>query len=106
RKHLQFDKTRKSGSRLIWGDYMIKDKITTGHWNATKPENDDRHGYHISQELAPWIPLSKADAINLYNIGIDKSLEGQREDPNVPQTDYIKHALAQFTKGDSKPFPR
>ena len=27
RKHLQFDHKKKIGNRLVWGDYMIKDKI-------------------------------------------------------------------------------
>lgn len=101
RKNLQYD-----NHGLIWGDYMIKDKVTDGSWKITRPDLSDRHGYHLSQMMAPWIALSKSDAVKLYHRLPEDSIEGMQTDPNVSQSDFIKHALAGFTKGDLKPFPR
>jgi len=101
RKHLQFDNLG-----LIWGDYMTSDHVTDGSWKITRPDLSDKHGYHLSQMMAPWIALSKSDAVKLYKKTPDKSIEGYQADPNTSQSDFIKHALAGFTKGDLKPFPR
>jgi hypothetical protein len=101
RKKLQFD-----DKGLVWGDYMIKDGVTDGNWQITRPDNSDRHGYHISQLMAPWIALSKSDAVKLYKKLPEDSLEGKQTDPNTSYNDYVKHALAGWTKGDIKPFPR
>lgn len=99
RKHLQYD-----DSGLVWGNYMIKDGILDGNWTVTKPENSNRHGYHLSQYVAPWIPLSKSDAVKLYKKLPEDSIEGKMEE--YPQADFIRHVLAGFAKGDIIPFPK
>ncbi|MCA9828658.1 MAG: hypothetical protein KC444_09795, partial [Nitrosopumilus sp.] len=82
---------RKSGTnRLVWDDYMID--VLAGYWRATKPENEFQHGYHISQTLAPWIPLTKHDAIEKYGIHPKWSIEWQQEKSS--STDFARHVMA------------
>lgn len=99
RKNLQYNE-----HGLMWGSYM-KDALK-GYWNITRPDLSDRHGYHLSQLMAPWIPLSAADAKNLYKISIEYAIETKQNDPNNSQGDFIRNVLAGWTKGDLKPFPR
>lgn len=97
REKLEF---RKSGTnRLIFGDYMLD--YLDGHWRAKIPENGSRHGYHLSQYDAPWIPLKKIDAVELYGLPEDESIEWKEE--HYPQTEFIQHVLAEFVEGDIKP---
>lgn len=100
RKYLQF-----GNKGLEWGDYM-KDGFMEGSWTITIPENSNRHGYHLSQYMAPWIPLSKSDAVKLYKKLPEDSIEGKMTDPNYSQSHFIKHVLAGFAKGDLIPFPK
>jgi hypothetical protein len=86
--------------RLVWDDYMLD--VLEGHWKITHPENSFQHGYHISQMLAPWVPLTKQDAIEKYHIHPKWSIEQQREDA-VSDSDFRRHVLAEFVEGDIKP---
>lgn len=102
RKRLQFDKDMPYDA-LIWGDYLAE--VLNGHWSITKPDNSNsKHGYHITQYMAPWIPLSKADAVKLYKLQPDISIEYKLE--HYPYSDFQRHVLAQFVAGERKPFPR
>lgn len=103
RKRLQFD-TEKPYDCLIWDEYLIKDGVLDGHWNPTQPKNSDKHGYHLTQYMAPWIPLSKADAVKLYKLDVKESIEYKLE--HYPYTDFQRHVLAEFAAGEVKPFPR
>ena len=97
RHNLKFDNLG-----LILDDYLID--ALKGRWNITRPENSSRHGYHLSQYLAPWIPLSKADAVKLYNLPPEDSIEGKLE--SYPQNDFLRHVKAENITGELKPFPR
>lgn len=101
RKNLQF-----GDDGLVWGEYLTKDKILDGDWDITKPENSSQHGYTLSQYEAPWIALSKADAVNLYKQLPKRSIEGVLTDPNVTHGDFIKNIEAGFVRGERVPFPK
>lgn len=103
RKHLQFD-DKKPFDSLVWDEYLIKDRVLDGYWNITKPQNSDKHGYHLTQYIAPWIPLSKADAVRKYHVDPKKSIEAKLED--YPYADFQRNVLAEFVAGEKKPFPR
>jgi hypothetical protein len=68
------------------------------------PENHYKHGYHISQTMVPWIPLTKSDAVELYKTSPEYSLEYKRE--HYPQDYFRMHVLAEFIKGDVKPITK
>jgi hypothetical protein len=103
RKHLQFDE-----NGLIWGDYMTKDHVLDGSWKPTNPDPESKykHGYHLSQYMAPWIALSKADAVNLYKLLPSDSIQGDLEDPNMTHNDFVKQVEAGFVRGDVIPFAK
>lgn len=103
RKRLQFDST-KNYNCLIWGDYLLSDGVLDGHWNPTQPKNSNKHGYHLTQYMAPWIPLSKADAVKRYKLDPKESIEYKLE--KYPYADFQRHVLAEFVAGEKKPFPR
>lgn len=98
RDKLEFSNS--GNDRLVWDDYMLD--LLEGHWKITHPENSFQHGYHISQELAPWVPLTKQDAIEKYNIHPKWSIEQQREDA-ISESEFRRHVLAEFVEGDVKP---
>ena len=87
---------------LVYGDYMLD--LFEGHWLAIAPENHYKHGYHISQTMVPWIPLTKQDAIELYKTSPEYSIQYKRE--NYPQDYFRMHVLAEFIKGDVKPITK
>lgn len=87
---------------LVYGDYMLD--LFAGHWKQMAPENHFKHGYHISQTMVPWIPLTKQDAIEKYKTSPEYSLEYKRQ--NYPQDYYRMHVLAEFIKGDVKPITK
>jgi hypothetical protein len=94
---------RKSGTnRLVYDDYMLD--VCDGFWRALKPENNSFHGYQMSQLDAPWIPLTKKDAVELYGLPEDRSIEWKRE--NYSSVDYVQHVEAGFIQGDVKPITR
>ena len=97
RSKLKFD-----NDGLVWDDYLID--ALKGKWVITQQANSLRHGYHLSQYSAPWIPLSKADAVKLYKLLPEDSIEGKLE--TYPQADFQRHVKAENVAGAKKPFPR
>lgn len=87
---------------LIYGGYMGKD--LAGYWEETQPENHDFPGYHLSQTSACHVPLTQADAINLYHIPIDKSIE--YKELNYPRLMTLAHVHAVFYKAPRRPITR
>lgn len=98
--HDTFDGEVKDG--LIYAPYM-KD-ICSGYWEEKAPENNDFPGYHLSQNSACHIPLSQADAVNLYKIPVDKSIE--YKELNYPRLMTLAHVHALFYKAPRKPITR
>jgi len=97
RKSLQYDE-----NGLVYNSYMAD--VLSGEWISKVPENDYRHGYHLSQLQNPRIPLTIHDAINLYKISPEFSIEWkEKKDPNYVQMDYRRNILAEFVEGELKP---
>lgn len=87
---------------LIWDEYLID--LLAGEWIAKAPQNWTRHGYHLTQEMFPNIPLTKKDAVEKYHKSEDVSIEYKRE--KYPNDYYQRHVLANFVKGQQKPFTK
>ena len=110
RKHLEFTHQRPllddntefvlPQSDLIFGPYLIK--AMAGTWEATKPENSDKHGYHMTQFMMPNLALSVSDAKKIYHSNPEYSIEAKWDEYTpMERSMYI---LAEFTKGSQKPF--
>ena len=97
RKNLQYDE-----NGLIYDDYMTD--VLSGKYKPQKPDNESRHGYHLSQVHNPRIPLTIDDAINKYKISPEFSIEWkEKKDPNYVQIDFRRNVLAEFVEGELKP---
>jgi len=79
-------------------------KTCAGYWTEKAPENHDFPGYHLSQTAACHVPLSQADAINLYHIPIDKSIE--YKELNYPRLMTEAHVHARLYLAPRKPLTR
>lgn len=86
-------------TNLIIGDYM-KD-VMKGKWVARNPEHDEFHGYHMSQILNAFVPITKEDAILKYKIPTKFSVEFQIE--NDPQSIVVTHIFGDFNKAMRRP---
>lgn len=86
---------------IVYNDAMKE--ILRGKWVPKATRNYSRHGFHISQLLNPRIPLTRLDAIELYHVHEDFSIEAILEDPEVTQNDYRRNVLAEFVEGELKP---
>lgn len=87
---------------LIYGEYMAENNA--GYWEHLVPENEEFPGYHLSQNSACHVPLSQADAINLYKVPIDKSIE--YKELNYPRLMTLAHVHALLYKAPRKPLTR
>jgi hypothetical protein len=97
RDKLQFD----SGG-LVWDDYLID--LLAGHWEPQAPKNSQRHGYWLSQEMFPNIPLTRHDAVEKYHTAEDASIQWKRE--HYAASYYTRHVLGQFVKGHTRLFTK
>ena len=97
RDRLQFDE-----KGLIVGSYL-KD-VQKGRWVAQAPENESFHGYHLTQEIFPIIPLTIEDAVDKYKIAQNFSIEWKQKTywPSIFQS----HVLGQFYKATRRPITR
>lgn len=100
RKKLKF---RPSGyDRLIYGPYT--NDVLKGRWKPHKLENYMYPGYHLPQTIFPHIPLTERDAIDLYGLPPEFSIEWRRK--NYPRTVFIAHVLGGFYKAARRPITR
>lgn len=97
RNRLQFDE-----KGLVVGSYL-KD-VLKGRWLAEAPENESFHGYHLTQEIFPHIPLTIEDAIDKYKIAPNFSIEWKRK--NYWPSIFQSHVLGQFYKATRRPITR
>ena len=74
-----------------------------GKWKPQVPRNFSRHGYHLSQLQNPRIPLLEVDAIELYHVPPEFSIEAKLKDPDYTQSEFRRYVLAEFVAGDEKP---
>jgi len=96
------DKLEYNSEGFLWGEYLVD--LLRGRWEPKAPQNWMRHGYHLSQEMFPNIPLFIKDAVEKYKVSEDKSIEWKRI--NYPASFYQRHVLANFVKGATKPFTK
>lgn len=87
---------------LIYGEYMGENNA--GYWVPSVSENEEFPGFHLSQTQACHVPLSQADATNLYKVPIDKSIE--YKELNYPRLMTLAHVHALFYKAPRKPITR
>lgn len=100
RKDLEYD-----SEGLIEDDYLTD--VQKGKWDPLIPENNSRHGYHLSQLQNPRIPLTIQDAVEKYKISEEWSIEWQeKKDPNYTQSEFRRNILAEFVQGEVKPISR
>ncbi len=85
-----------------WGNYLKS--VLEGKWVPKTPQNWTKHGYRLPQNMMPNIPVSIADALNLYKINEEYSIEYKRD--HFPQSYFYRNDEAQFVKGDKKPFTK
>ena len=86
---------------IVYDDAM--DDALAGQWEPQAPKNFSRHGYHLDQLQNPRIPLTIEDAINLYKVPIEFSIEHKLKDPDYTQSEYRRNVLAEFIQGELKP---
>lgn len=99
RKKLKFGKKEDGGYGLIEGPYL--QEICKGHYKPRKPENNLYPGYHLPQDIFPHIPLTINDAINLYRLPPEFSIEWKRK--NYPKQLFQAHVMAEFYKASRRP---
>jgi hypothetical protein len=80
-------------------DEYLKD-ICAGLWEPQEPANN-RHGYHLPQTIFPHIPLTEEDAIELYKVDREFSLEHKFN--NYPTNELMQHVLGEFYEGVKRP---
>ncbi len=106
RNELQFgpweDNLGEKNNGLIYGTYM--NETCKGYWEETSPENESFPGYHLSQLSACHVPLSISDAINLYKIPKEYSIE--YKEMNYPRLMTIAHVHGLWYKAPRKPITR
>jgi len=106
RQGLQFgpweDNLGERNNGLIYGEYMNDNN--KGEWVQQAPENESFPGYHLSQLSACHVPLSIADAVNLYKIPKEYSIE--YKEMNYPRLMTIAHVHGLWYKAPRKPITR
>jgi len=97
RKKLEFD-----SDGLIYDDYLYD--VLDGKYIPKVPKNFSRHGYRLSQLQNPRIPLTKEDAIALYHVSPEFSVEWkEKDDPNFNSILFRRNILAENVEGELKP---
>jgi len=86
---------------LVYDSAMID--ALAGDWKAQKQRNFTRHGYHLSQLQNPRIPLTINDAIELYHVPPEFSIEAKLKDPDYTQDEFRRYVLAENITGETKP---
>jgi hypothetical protein len=97
RSKLQFN-----SEGLAWDDYLID--ALAGSWEPQVPQNLQRHGYWLSQEMFPNIPLTKQEAVEKYRVTEESSIEWKKE--QYPVDHFFRHVMGEFVKGQKRPFSK
>ena len=98
-KKLWRDGLQFNNEGLIWDSYLLD--LLEGHWEAKAPQNHFRHGYHMSQQLFPHIPLTMNDAVEKYRVSPEFSIEWKQK--HYSSIEFAQHVEARFVEGDIKP---
>jgi len=75
-----------------------------GTWTATNTQDPELVGYHIGMPEAAIIPISEADAKNLYNTSISKSIQYMQRHYAKPL--YIAHTLGAWYRSSTRGLSR
>jgi len=75
--------------------------ILSGHWEPTKPQNTEIHGYHMPQTIFARIPMSIEEAIHKYHVSARNSIEWQRL--HNPPSIFSSHCLGEFFRAERRP---
>jgi len=75
-----------------------------GNWTATNTQDPELVGYHIGMPEAAIIPISEADAKNLYNTSISKSIQYMERHYAKPL--YIAHTLGSWYRSSTRGLSR
>ncbi len=86
---------------IVYNENMFD--VLDGKWVPQAPKNFSRHGYWLPQTYNPKIPLTIHDAINLYHVSPEWSIEWKQNNPDFSQIDFIRNVMAQFVEGELKP---
>lgn len=86
---------------IVYDQAMID--VLAGNWIPQAGRNS-RHGYHLTQLQNPRIPLTKLDAIELYHVPEEFSIEAKLADPDYTQSEFRRYVLAESVAGETKPF--
>lgn len=78
--------------------------LLAGKWEAKAPANWTRHGYHLTQMMFPNIPRTMEQAIHKYRVSEERSIEWKRRE--YPANFFERHVMANFVKGQQKPFTK
>ena len=95
RDRLQFDR-----DGLVLGPYLTN--VLKGKWVPTVPKNSKvRHGYHVTQEMHPLVPLTTKDAIRKYRTAPKYSVEAKRQ--RYTPMKFSTHVLARNYRSARRP---
>lgn len=97
RDKLQFDE-----NGLVLGEYM--EELLKGRWKSKEPDHKGFRGYHIPQQVMPFIPLTIDDAINKYKVAPSFAIEYKEKE--FSQSVYKTHVLGQFHRAMRRPITR
>jgi len=86
---------------LVYDDNLSD--VMDGKWVPQAPKNFSRHGYWLPQIYNPRIPLTEADAIELYKVSPEFSIEWKLKDPDYTNSEFRRNVMAEFVEGDVKP---
>jgi len=86
---------------LVYDQAMLD--ALAGEWTPEAPRNFSRHGYHLTQLQNPRIPLLEVDAIELYHVPPEFSIEAKLKDPDYTQSEYRRYVLCENVTGEKKP---
>ena len=87
---------------LLFGEYMTE--VCAGYWEETGGKNNSYAGYTLSQESACHIPLTIADAVNLYHKAPEESIEWKVA--NRPKALVESHVFGRAYSAQRKPVTR
>ena len=89
------------GKGLVYDETL--EQILDGKWVPQVPQNFSRHGYWLPQTYNPKIPLTINDAVEIYHVSPEWSIEWKEKDPDVSSSAFRRNVMAEFVEGEVKP---
>ncbi len=79
------------------------EEVLAGKWIPKVPQHYSRHGYHLSQLQNPKIPLTIQDAVEIYHVSPEWSIEWKKSNPDITSIEFRRNVMAEFVEGELKP---